>query len=129
MTLHTNKGLAGGSPTALALTRETATNPEVLDAFALLICASEQAAPVYPGIPAHEPNVVEARSAAAGVGRAMAEIYKVAPGAGAYMSECDYFLKDWKHAQWGSHYPRLAAAKRRYDPTGIFTGHHCVEQS
>ena len=59
----------------------------------------------------------------------MAEIYKVAPGAGAYISECDYFLEDWKHAQWGRHYPRLAAAKRRYDPTGLFTGHHCVELS
>jgi FAD/FMN-containing dehydrogenase len=129
VTLHTNKGLAGGSPGALALTRETATNPGVLDAFALLICASEQVEPVYPGIPGHEPDVVEARSAAAGVRRAMAEIYKIAPHAGAYMSECDYFLKDWKQAQWGRHYPKLAATKRRYDPDGLFTGHHCVEQS
>lgn len=128
VTLHTNKGLAGGSPRAVALTRDTATNPEVLDAFALLICASEQGAPVYPGIPGHEPDVVQARSAAAGVRRAMAEIYKVAPAAGAYMSESDYFLQDWKERQWGRHYPQLAAAKRRYDPGGLFTGHHCVEQ-
>ncbi len=41
MTLHTNKGLAGGSDDAQNLTRETATNPAVLDAFALLICAAD----------------------------------------------------------------------------------------
>lgn len=127
VTLHTNKGLAGGSPYALERSRETATNPEVLDAFALLICASEQQDPVYPGIPGHEPDLAKARAAANGVRRAMAEVYKVAPGAGAYMSECDYFLKDWKQAQWGPNYPRLAAAKRRYDPRGLFSGHHCVE--
>jgi FAD/FMN-containing dehydrogenase len=57
----------------------------------------------------------------------MAEIYKLVPGAGAYMSECDYFLRDWKRAHWGSNYPRLARAKRRYDPHWLFKGHHCVE--
>lgn len=127
VSLHVNKGLAGGSRKALALTAETATNPQVLDAFALLICASEQQEPVYPGIPGHEPNVFEARNASASVRRAMAEIYKIAPAAGAYMSECDYFLKNWKQAQWGANYERLAAAKRRYDPDETFFGHHCVE--
>jgi hypothetical protein len=127
VTLHTNKGLAGGSTAALARTRETATNPEVLDAFALLICGAEEQDPAYPGIPGHEPNIAMARADAAGVSRAMAEVYRLVPSAGAYMSECDYFLKDWKRAHWGSSYPRLAAAKRRYDPDSLFTGHHCVE--
>jgi FAD/FMN-containing dehydrogenase len=126
VTLHTNKGLGGGSAEAIAATRETATNPEVLDSFALLICAAEEQ-PAWPGIPGREPNVAEGRRDAAGVTRAMAEIYKVAPRAGAYMSECDYFLKDWKRAQWGANYPRLAKAKRRYDPAWLFRGHHCVE--
>jgi FAD/FMN-containing dehydrogenase len=57
----------------------------------------------------------------------MAEIHKIAPNAGAYMSECDYFLADWKRAHWDTNYPRLAAAKRRYDPAWLFRGHHCVE--
>jgi len=124
--LHTNKVLAGGSPEALAATRETAMNPEVLDAFALLICASNDE-PAYRGIPGHEPKIDEARSDAARVTAAMREIYKVAPGAGAYMSESDYFQRDWKRAYWGPHYPALARAKRKYDPQWIFRGRNCVE--
>jgi len=126
ITLHLNKGLGGGAPEARAATAETATNPEVLDAFALIICAAE-GDPAWPGIPGHEPDVAKGRRQAAGVTGAMDEIRKLAPYAGAYMSECDYFLKDWKRAQWGPNYPRLAAAKRRYDPHGLFRGHHCVE--
>jgi FAD/FMN-containing dehydrogenase len=126
VTLHTNKGLAGGSPEALAGTRETATNPEVLDAFALLIAGMEEG-PAYPGIPGREPDVVGARRNAAQVRAAMAEIYRIAPSAGSYVSESDYFLTDWKRAYWGSNYPRLAAAKQRYDPDWLFRGHHCVE--
>ena len=126
ITLHTNKGLGGGSAEAIAATRETATNPEVLDAFALVICAAEQD-PAYPGVPEHEPKVSTGRAEAAGVRRAMREIYALAPSAGAYMSESDYFQKDFKRAYWGAHYRRLAAAKRRYDPTWLFRGHNCVE--
>jgi FAD/FMN-containing dehydrogenase len=126
ITLHTNKGLGGGSPHALAATRETATNPEVLDAFALVICAAD-ADPAWPGVPGHEPKIAEGRRQAASVARAMAEIDRLVPAAGAYLSESDYFLKDWKRAHWGSHYSRLAAAKRRYDPHWLFRGHHSVE--
>ena len=57
----------------------------------------------------------------------MDESRKLVPNAGAYMSECDYFLRDWKQAHWGSNYARLAAAKRRYDPHWMLRGHHCVE--
>jgi FAD/FMN-containing dehydrogenase len=126
ITLHTNKGLGGGSGEAIAATRETATNPEVLDAFALVICAAG-APPAYPGIPGREPNVAEGRSDAASVTRAMREIYALAPTAGAYLSESDYFIEDWKRAHWGANYSRLAKAKRRYDPAWLFHGHHCVE--
>ncbi len=126
VTLHLNKGLGGGAPEAIAATRETATNPEVLDAFALVICAAEEP-PGYPGIPGHEPDVAGGRRDAASVTRAMAPLRAIAPGAGCYVSEADYFLTGWKRAHWGTHYPRLAAAKRRYDPANLFRGHHSVE--
>ncbi|MGH6706839.1 MAG: FAD-dependent oxidoreductase [Sphingomicrobium sp.] len=126
VTLHTNKGLAGGSPEALAAARATATNPAMLDAFALLICAAE-GPPAWPGIAGHEPDPIAGRRQAEGVARAMAPIRRLVPKAGCYMSEADYFDPDWKRAYWGSNYPRLAAAKRRYDPKNMFRGHHSVE--
>jgi FAD/FMN-containing dehydrogenase len=57
----------------------------------------------------------------------MQAIDRLVPGAGAYMSESDYFQRDWKAAYWGPHYPRLARAKRKYDPRWIFRGRNCVE--
>jgi hypothetical protein len=126
VSLHTNKGLGGGSPDALAGARETAMNQQVLSAFALLICAAEEQ-PAYPGIRGHEPHVAEARRDSAEVSAAMREIYKIAPNAGSYASESDYFQRDWKRAYWGDHYPLLARAKRKYDPQWIFRGRNCVE--
>ena len=125
MALHTNKGLAGGSAEALAATRDTATNPQVLDAFALLICAAD-AKPAWPGIPGHEPDVANGRREAAAVARAMVPIRRLVPDAGAYVSEADYHDVDWQRRYWGAHYPRLLAAKRRYDPAGLFGGRHTV---
>ena len=46
VTLHFNKGLAGAPPEDLAAARQTALNPEALDAFALAICAGG-GAPAY----------------------------------------------------------------------------------
>ncbi len=127
VTLHTNKGLAGGSAESLSATRETATNPEVLEAFALLICAAD-APPAYPGIAGHEPHVAEGRREAASVRRAMAPIVALDPTAGCYISEADYFEPNWQRAYWGPNYARLAAAKRRYDPRSFFAGHHTVRR-
>jgi FAD/FMN-containing dehydrogenase len=128
MSLHMNKGLAGGAPEAIAATRETAMNPAVLDAFALLICAAD-APPAWPGIRGHEPDVAEGRAQAVRVGRAMQPIARLVPDAGSYVSESDYFETDWKRSHWGANYARLAAAKRRYDPATLLRGHHCVERS
>ena len=125
LTLHTNKGLAGGSAHALALSRATATNPAMLDAFALLICAAE-GPPAWPGIPGHEPDIERGRREAAGVARAMAPVRRLVPNAGAYVSEADYFDEDWQHRYWGSNYDRLLRAKRRYDPAGLFHGRNTV---
>src|SRR5262249_20638736 len=47
--LHCNKGLGGAPPEAIALAKDTATNPSVLSAFALAIVANGQE-PAYPGI-------------------------------------------------------------------------------
>ncbi len=123
--LHTNKGLAGAPPEAIAAARNTATNPAVLDAFALLISASD-ADPAYPGVPGHEPDVARGRTNAARVEASMAEIRKLVPHAGSYVNETDYFQKDWQDAFWGPNYRRLAAIKRKYDPDGLFYAHHGV---
>ena len=121
--LHFNKGLAGAPAAEIAAARDTATNPQVLDAFALAIIAGG-GAPAFPGMP--KPDLAEAQRAAASIGTAMAALRKVAPNAGAYVSESDYFQRDWQAAFWGTHYPKLLAVKRRYDPDGLFFVHHGV---
>ena len=123
--LHVNKGLAGAPADAIARARDTATHPQVLDAFALLICANG-GAPAYPGMPGAKPDLATARREAGAIDQAMDAIRAVAPDAGSYVSESDYFLRDWQRGFWGSNYPRLAAAKRRYDPDGLFFVHHGV---
>lgn|SRR5574337_4133 len=123
--MHFNKGLAGAPPDVLAAARDTATNPQVLDAFALAITGDSRP-PAFSGIPGHEPDIKAARGNAAACTKAMQALYKAAPDAGSYVSESDYFLKDWQAAFWGSNYARLLAVKRRYDPDGLFTVHHGV---
>ncbi|MDO1527560.1 FAD-binding oxidoreductase [Fulvimonas sp. R45] len=125
VTLHFNKGLAGAPADAIARARDTATHPQVLEAFALLICA-HGGPPAFPGMPGAKPDLARARHDAASIDRAMDAIRAVAPGAGSYVSESDYFLRDWQQGFWGGNYPRLAAAKRKYDPDGLFFVHHGV---
>jgi len=50
----------------------------------------------------------------------------VAPGAGSYVAEGDYFEPRWQQAHWGANYPLLAAVKQEYDPDGLFFVHHGV---
>ena len=123
--LHTNKGLAGAPAAAVAAARDTATNPAVLEAFALAICAAE-GPPAYPGVPGHEPDAAAARAEAAAVDRAMGEVRRLLPGPAAYVAESDFFEADWQQAFWGPHYPRLLAVKDAYDPEGLFVVHHGV---
>lgn len=123
--LHFNKGLAGAPQQVRDTVADTAMNPGVLDAFALAIIAGGSG-PAYTGMPGDPPNLRAAREAAADIGKAIEPLREVAPGAGAYVSESDYFQPDWKAAYWGSNYPRLARAKARYDPQSLFDVHNGV---
>jgi len=122
--LHFNKGLGGGAREAVEATRDTATNPAVLNAFALAIVAD--AGGGYPGVHGHEPDVEAAQKSREQVHRCMNELRAVAAGGGAYVSESNFFEEDWQHSYWGSNYVRLASVKKKYDPTGLFFVHNGV---
>jgi FAD/FMN-containing dehydrogenase len=125
VSLHVNKGLAGAPAEAVAASRDTATNPAALDAFALLIAGME-GPPAYPGFPGHEPDTKAARRNARAIGRAMDEVRKLVPEPGSYVGESNFFYANWQRAFWGSNYGRLLAVKDQYDPEGLFFVHHGV---
>ncbi|MDB5432695.1 MAG: FAD-linked oxidase [Caulobacter sp.] len=123
--LHFNKGLAGAPPDAIAAALDTATNPVVTTAFALAIIATGSTPPL-PGFPGPKPDMAKAHANAARIDAATAALKVVAPVPGSYLSESNYFNPQWRDAYWGGHYPRLKAAKARYDPQGLFIIHHGV---
>jgi FAD/FMN-containing dehydrogenase len=125
VSLHVNKGLAGAPPAAIDAARDTATNPAVLDAFALAIIGAAEP-PAYPGVAAHEPDVARGRADAAAIQRAMAELRKLVPDAASYVSESNFFEHEWQRAFWGRNYPQLLRVKTKYDPEGLFFVHHGV---
>ena len=125
VSLHFNKALYGAEPEAVARDRVTAINPAVFMAGALVIVASSQQC-AFPGIPGHEPDLDMAIRCAGKVTAAMAPIRAIAPGAGSYINETDYFEENWQDAFWGANYQRLLDAKRRYDPDNLFRVHHGV---
>jgi FAD/FMN-containing dehydrogenase len=125
VSLHFNKGLAGAPRYPLETARDTATNPAVLDAFALAILgASEQ--PAYPGVAGHEPKAAQAREDAKALNAAFAPLRSLQAKPAAYVSESDYFQTDWGEAFWGANLPALIKAKETYDPDGLFFTHHGV---
>jgi FAD/FMN-containing dehydrogenase len=123
--LHFNKGLAGAPDAAIAAAVDTATNPGVIGAFALAIIADGEGA-AYPGMARPAMDLAAAHADAQAIDQATAELRQVAPGAGSYVSESNYFNASWQDAFWGSHYPRLRAVKSKYDPHGLFCVHHGV---
>jgi FAD/FMN-containing dehydrogenase len=125
VSLHFNKGLAGAPAEAIAAARDTAMNPVVLDAFALIISGAE-GPPAYPGIRGHEPDLSIARKHADAIQNAMNEVRKLLPNVGSYVAEGNFFDEAWRESFWGSNYVRLLAVKDKYDPTGLFFVHHGV---
>ena len=125
VTLHFNKGLAGAPREEIEAARNTAMNPAVLDAFALFIIAGGGPS-AFAGIAGHEPDLALARKEARAIKEATEALLKVAPDAGSYLSEADYFDPNWQQSFWGANLARLASVKKRYDPDGLFFAHHGV---
>jgi len=123
--LHFNKGLAGASAEAIASARETATNPAVCDAFALVIIADGEGA-AYPGLARRPPDLAAARGNARDIDLAAAALRQVAPHSGSYVSESNFFNADWKREFWGGNAGRLQGVKAQFDPDGLFFVHHGV---
>lgn len=125
ISLHFNKGLSGASAEAIARQKNTAMNPEVLDAAALVIIAGGQQH-TYPDVHGHSPDVMKAKKSVEKAQQAMDLLHSLSPNSGTYSNEADYFLKNWQSALWGSNYSKLLQIKHRYDPNNLFTCHHCV---
>jgi FAD/FMN-containing dehydrogenase len=123
--LHFNKGLAGAPADVKATARETATNPLVIDAFALVIIANAEK-PAYPDLPNTTIDKEAARKNARAVDQAIAKFRDLIPHSGSYVSESNYFNKSWQEAFWGTNYLRLRKIKAHCDPDGLFFVHHGV---
>lgn len=124
--LFFGKGLAGASPEVRAATLQTATNPAVVDAFVLVIIADGEK-PSRPGKPHPAPaNLQAARKNAKDIANAAAELRRIAPDSGSYVSESNYFNSNWQRDYWGDNYAKLRSIKTTYDPDGLFFVHHGV---
>ena len=124
--LQFNKGLAGAPLAAVLATQSTAMNPAVLNAFALAIVAAGEG-PAYPGQTRASPlDLKHARTGAQAVADATAELRRLVPNGGSYVSESNFFNSSWQRAYWGENYERLRAVKAAYDPDGLFFSRHGV---
>jgi FAD/FMN-containing dehydrogenase len=124
--LQFDKGLAGAPPDAIAAARDTAMNPAALTAFGFVIAGASNQGFAYPGVSGHEPSAENARHAAEHIERCMDHLRALVPNPGSYVSESNYFEKDWQQSYWGTNYQRLADIKRTYDPDGLFFVHNGV---
>ncbi len=123
--MHCNKGLAFAPAAAIQAALDTAMNPAVTEAFALAIIADGEG-PRYPLMRQAPLDRYAAQRDAHLIDEAAAALRELAPQAGSYLSESNYFNAHWQQAYFGSHYPRLAALKKKYDPEGLFFVHHGV---
>jgi FAD/FMN-containing dehydrogenase len=123
--LHLNKGLAGATGEAVAAARDTPMNPAVTEAFTLVIIADGEK-PAFPGMPDAAVDLGAAHKDARAIDLASAELRKIAPNAGSYVSESNFFNASWQQEYWGDNYKKLRAVKAKYDPEGLFFVHHGV---
>ena len=123
--LHFNKGLAGAPSQAIADAKATASNPALCAAFALAMIAGGAAA-AYPGLARPALDKVAAREDARKIASAASTLRQIAPDAGSYVSESDFFNRAWQREFWGDNFRRLQTIKTKYDPDGLFFVHHGV---
>ena len=71
-------------------------------------------------------DLAAARREARDIDLAAAELRKIAPNSGSYVSESNYFNNAWQKEYWGENYSKLRAIKSKYDPEGLFCVHHGV---
>ncbi|API86481.1 FAD-binding protein [Francisella uliginis] len=122
VSIQINKGLAGASKQAVELTKQTAMHPGVFDAGALAIMSYSSDKPQIDKSKM-SPDV---KKKVDDIYKAMSMIQNLAPNAGTYANEADYFQKDWQKVFWGDNYSHLLNIKNKYDPQGLFYCHHCV---
>ena len=100
VSLHTNKGLAGAPPEAIAEARQK--QRRIRPSSTPLRCSSAgPRAAGLSGIAGHEPDVATARRQAEATDRAMQEIRKLVPIVGSYVAESNFFESAWQQSFWG----------------------------
>ena len=85
------------------------------EAFALAIIADGEA-PTYSGLARPTVDLAAARQDARAIDLATAELRKIIPNAGSYVSESNFFNQSWQSAYWGENYSKLRAVKTDMNP-------------
>ncbi len=73
----------------------------------------------YPGIKGKEPDEAAGKIETDKISAAIRLFKNLAPEAGTYVNEADYFQTDWQQAFWGPNYAKLLEIKKKYDPNGF----------
>lgn len=123
--LHVNKGMYNATKSAIERIKDTSMNPKVYNAASFVIVASATKDIYHKGSKDKE-LLEKARLKAKNVDKAYDIIKSLSPDSGSYANEASYFTKNWQEEFWGDNYAKLLEVKRKYDPTNIFTCHHCV---
>ena len=119
ISIHMNKGLYHASDSARKSIPKTSTHPKVLDSVGLILMSAGTLDVV-------EEHTTQMKNKANAINKAMNHIKSLAPNAGTYANEADYFQDNWQYAFYGTHYQKLLKIKNKYDPNGLFYCHHCV---
>lgn len=122
---HFQKGLAGANKKRLEEAANTPVHPSLLNSFALLLLAGAQQN-VFDDIPGHQLDEAGLREKATKI-RKVYELFRgVEPNTGSYSAEMSFHEQNWQKMAWGHNYDQLLAIKYKYDPNGLFMGHHQV---